>query len=134
MRVGVLASALLLAACATATTEDSTQPRKTRELSNKEKESLRAVLLQGWLTTVFPDEARFKWMPVIYVPGKAETDYCGLVSQKGIFGHEEFQQFHAVISQTNGEFLQGRMTRAKRSGAGLPTYRLGEAISNRMVD
>lgn len=134
MRFGVLASALLLAACATATSEDTTQPRQTRELSNKEKEALRVTLnRQKW---IFPnDNTQFKWVPVVYVPGKPETDYCGLVSETTIFGEPgEYQVFHAVLSQTNGEFLQGRITRTKTSGGGTPNQLLAQSIGNGMVD
>jgi hypothetical protein len=86
------------------------------------------------LTTLFPDDTQFKWMPVVYVPGKAETDYCGLVNEKGMFGYRGFEEFHAVITQTNGEFLQGRITRKKMSGAGVSTQMLAQSTGNAIVD
>lgn len=133
MRFAALIGALLLGGCASATL-DSNEPRQERELSAKEKSSLRAALARSKFL-ISPDEAQFKWMPVRYVAGSSETDYCALVSEKNMFGgNAPFHVFHAVLKQTGGEYLTGSIGRMLESGAAPGNAMIAENINNGLVE
>jgi hypothetical protein len=132
MRIAALTGALLLGACASATL-DSNEPRQERELSTKEKAALQAAFARKFL--ISPDEAKFKWMPVRYVAGSSETDYCGLLSEKTMFGsHMPFHVFHAVINQTGGEYLQGSIGRMMQDGAAPGNAMIAQNINNGLIE
>src|SRR5262245_24214040 len=131
MRFAALTSALLLGACASATL-DSNEPRQERELSAKEK-AWPALARSKFL--ISPDEAQFKWMPVRYVAGSSETDYCALVSERNMFGgNAPFHVFHAVLKQTGGEYLTGSIGRVLESGAAPGNAMIAENINNGLVE
>jgi hypothetical protein len=125
------AAALLLGACASSTL-DLKEPRQVRELTDKEKSALHVAMAKAhWLS---PEDRRIKWMPVSYVPGTSETDYGGLVSDKQLFGgFGEFRTFHAVIKQSGGEFVEGRIDRTIENHAALQ-FKAAEILSNSMVN
>src|SRR5262245_13934862 len=133
MRFAALTSALLLGACASATL-DSNEPRQERELSAKEKASLRPALARSKFL-ISPDEAQFKWMPVRYVAGSSETDYCALVSERNMFGgNAPFHVFHAVLKQSGGEYLSGSIGRMLESGAAAGNAMIAVTINKGLVD
>jgi hypothetical protein len=80
----------------------------TRDLSAAEKTLLAHSLTR---TLKDPDSVKFEWMPLIYIPGAFEIDYCGRLNAKNSAGgYTGFRIFHAILNlDDKHQFSIGRI-------------------------
>jgi hypothetical protein len=100
----LLAIGFLLCACV----YDRAPDAMARDLSPAEKTMLAHSLTR---TLKEPDSVKFEWVPVKYIPGAYEIDYCGRVNAKNSSGeYTGFRIFHAILDlDDKHQFSIGRI-------------------------